>query len=302
VAGTDSTVLIVGETGTGKELAAEALHRKGPRAKGPLIKVNCSALSETILESELFGHVRGAFSGAVKDNTGRIQAAEGGSLFLDEIGEISPHIQIKLLRFLESREYERVGESKTRKADVRIIAATNTNLEENMKKGIFRSDLYYRLNIMTIHLPPLREREGDILLLVDKFVRQYARLFRRNIRGLDDEVTGIFLDHPWPGNVRELKHMIEHACLLCRDAVIRKEHLPRSFRTESPSPKGFDFNATIETVAPVIGPEQLIAALKRCAWQKAGAARLLGIDRSTVYRKMKRYGIDNNPAALNKHQ
>ena len=291
VAGTDSTVLILGETGTGKELVAEALHRSGPREKGPLIKVNCSALSETILESELFGHVRGAFSGAIKDKIGRIQAAERGTLFLDEIGEISPHIQIKLLRFLDSREYERVGEAITRKADVRLVSATNTEMREKVQSGTLRSDLYYRLNIITIQLPPLREREGDITLLTDKFVNDYNIVFNKKIRRVDEVVRGMFLNHSWPGNVRELKHTVEHACLVCGGRTIFEEHLPKKFQSHMEF-KGDQktLHVNIEKLA-VIGPEQIYEALKQAYWKKNKAAQLLGIHRSRLYRLMDRYGI-----------
>ena len=286
VAKTDSTVLILGETGTGKELVADALHTGGSRPAGPFIKVNCSALSETILESELFGHVKGAFSGAVKNKIGRIQAAEGGAIFLDEIGEISPQIQVKLLRFLDNKEYERVGESKTSKADVRIIAATNADLKEKVNHGAFRSDLYYRLNIMVLHLPPLKEREGDILLLVNHFLAHYANLFGKEISMLEDRVMKIFLDYPWPGNVRELKHTMEHACLLCRGKRIRIKHLPLELQT--PQVPVVD-----QRVEGKMGPERIWSALEKSAWKKAKAARLLGIHRSTLYRMMDRYGISN---------
>lgn len=288
VAATDSTVLILGETGTGKELVVEALHFSSARDREPLIKVNCSALSETILESELFGHVRGAFSGAIRDKIGRFQAAEGGSIFLDEIGEISPRIQVKLLRFIDMKEYERVGESKTRKADVRIMAATNANLEDKVRRGTFRADLFYRLKIMTLYPPPLRERDGDIPLLVDKFFHEYARLFGKEIVGLDDEVMGIFLDYPWPGNVRELKHTIEHACLLCCGNTIHKEHLPKNIQTQTPVMTGLERKT-------FIGPERIVEALRQSSWKKAGAARLLGVHRSTLYRMIDRYDLANIP-------
>lgn|GEM_PF-362088 len=221
----DSIVLILGESGTGKELVAEALHYGGSRASKPLIKVNCSALSESLLESELFGHVRGAFTGAVRDKVGRIQAAQGGTLFLDEIGDISPLIQLKLLRFLENKEYERVGESKTQTADVRIIAATNANMLQAVKMGTFREDLYYRLNVMPVLLPPLRERQADIPLLVDHFLEIFSGQFGKTFSSISNEVTDLFMTYGWPGNVRELRHILEHACILSPGNEIALNHM-----------------------------------------------------------------------------
>lgn len=221
----ESIVLILGESGTGKELVAEALHHGGVRAGKPLVKVNCSALSESLLESELFGHVRGAFTGAVRDKVGRIQAAQGGTLFLDEIGDISPLLQLKLLRFLESKEYERVGESKTCTADVRIIAATNVDLLDAVRRGIFREDLYYRLNVMPVSLPPLRERQGDIPLLVEHFLGIFSESFGKPFDGVAPEVLDLFMRYSWPGNVRELRHTLEHACILSPGKIIALKHL-----------------------------------------------------------------------------
>lgn len=221
----DSIVLILGESGTGKELVAEALHYGGSRAAEPLIKVNCSALSESLLESELFGHVRGAFTGAVRDKIGRIQAAQGGTLFLDEIGDISPLLQLKLLRFLEQKEYERVGESKTRSANVRILAATNVDLLGAVKKGTFREDLYYRLNVMPVFIPPLRERQADIPLLVNHFLDVFSSQFGKSFTQVSTEVMDLFMNYRWPGNVRELRHLLEHACILSPGNEIQLEHM-----------------------------------------------------------------------------
>ena len=288
VADTDSSVLILGETGTGKELVVDALHDQSHRSTGPLIKVNCSALTETILESELFGHVKGGFSGAVNDKVGRIQAAEGGTLFLDEIGEISSQTQVKLLRFLDNKEYERVGESTSNKADVRIVAATNADLKSKVDKGTFRSDLFYRLNIMSIDLPPLRKREGDTLVLVKHFLDHYAQTFGKEFKGIDHEVMKIFLDYAWPGNVRELKHAVEHACLLCRGKVIRKRHLPLEF--QHPQPLLSDQQTKDEIEA-----QRIVNALEQTNWQKSQAAVLLGVHRSTLYRMMDRYHISKKP-------
>ncbi|MFW5837059.1 MAG: sigma 54-interacting transcriptional regulator, partial [Desulfovibrionaceae bacterium] len=231
----DASVLVVGESGTGKELVAEALHYGGPRAAGPLIKVNCSALSESLLESELFGHVRGAFTGALRDKVGRFQAAHGGSIFLDEIGDVSPLIQLKLLRFLESREFERVGESATRSVDVRVMAATNADLPRKVAKGAFRADLYYRLKVLEVRLPPLRNRLEDIPLLVEHFLAQLAERYHKPRLGVEEPALHRLLDHPWPGNVRELKHCLEHAAIICREERIQAHHLPLA-PAEQPAP------------------------------------------------------------------
>ncbi|WP_242012301.1 sigma 54-interacting transcriptional regulator [Pseudodesulfovibrio cashew] len=322
----DSIVLILGESGTGKELVAEALHYGGPRAGAPLIKVNCSALSESLLESELFGHVRGAFTGAVRDKVGRIQAAQGGTLFLDEIGDISPLIQLKLLRFLEQKEYERVGESKTRSADVRIIAATNVNLLQAVMKGTFREDLYYRLNVMPVQLPPLRDRQGDIPLLVEHFLEIFSGQFNKAFKGVSDEVMDLFMSYAWPGNVRELRHILEHACILSPGKEIGIEHmrgdLVSQMRTPgyAPAPSApapWSAPGVMPELAPAPSPyaqasvpphyaqvpappvfprkagrEEVLAALARCGWNKARAARELGIHRATLYRKLKAWGLD----------
>jgi PAS domain S-box-containing protein len=222
----ESTVLVTGESGTGKELVAEALHFGGPRGNGPLIKVNCSALSESLLESELFGHVRGAFTGAIRDKLGRFEAAEGGTIFLDEIGDISPRIQLNLLRVLERKEFERVGDSKTRRANVRVIAATNVDMLEKIRTGAFREDLYYRLKVMVIHLPPLRSRTEDIPLLCEHFLGFFRTSFGKDITRISDEVMRLFMTYSWPGNVRELRSALEHACILCPGEEIQAGHLP----------------------------------------------------------------------------
>ena len=222
----DSTVLVTGETGTGKELVAEALHVHSQRNKAPLIKVNCLTLAEDLLDSELFGHVKGAFTGAYSNRIGRVEAAEGGTLFLDEIGDLTPRIQLKLLRFLQEREYERVGESMTRKADVRIVAATNADLKEKVKQGAFRKDLYYRLRVMSVRMPGLQERSEDIPLLVHHFCSHFANNFNKPVRGVSKEAMSILLDYPWPGNVRELEHALEHGVLVCTQDMIKPEHLP----------------------------------------------------------------------------
>ncbi|MHC1711682.1 MAG: PAS domain S-box protein [Solidesulfovibrio sp.] len=285
----DTTVLITGESGTGKELVAEAVHYGGSRAKKPLVKVNCSVLSDELLASELFGHVRGAFTGAIRDKIGRFEAAQGGTILLDEIGDVSPRLQLGLLRVLESKEFERVGESKSRKADVRVIAATNVDLPERIRAGLFRADLYYRLRVVQVRLPPLRERAEDIPLLSDHFLRQFAANFGKTITRLSEEVMGILLDYPWPGNVRELKYAMEHACVLCPGGEIVPAHLPRELMTTTAEPGQ-------PTPAPAVcrgglSRESILAALREAGDNRSLAARRLGVDRRTLYRNMARLGI-----------
>jgi len=285
----DSTVLVRGESGTGKELIIDALHYGGSRRNGPLIKVNCGALPDNLLESELFGHVRGAFTGAVKDKVGRFQAAEGGTIFLDEIGDVSPFLQTKLLRVLEQKEYERLGESKTRKANVRVLAATNADLRALVEKGLFRDDLYYRLNVMCIKLPPLKERTEDIPLLMDSFIQQFSAAFKKRILGVTPEVMEYIMRHPWPGNIRELKHAVEHACILCQGEVIELEHLPAEMAASASQ----EPETALARVGgkKAIGPEDIQEALAKAQGNKAKAARILGIGRVTLYRKLKEFNL-----------
>lgn len=284
----DSTVLILGESGTGKELVAESLHYGGPTKDGAFVKVNCSALSENLLESELFGHVRGAFTGAVRDKVGRFEAAEGGTVFLDEIGDISPAIQVKLLRFLGQKEFERVGETRIRKANVRVLAATNVDMAEKVKLGLFREDLYYRLKVMVTNLPPLRERGEDILLLAHYFLSDYAKRFKKNLKGFSLEALGVFTQHRWPGNVRELKHVVEHACIVCPEGEVGVEHLPpdiASFLADSVRP-------SVESKSrSTVGREEVLAALSRTHWNKSETARILGMSRTHLYRIIQKYGL-----------
>ncbi len=294
----ESTVLITGESGTGKELVAEALHYGGSRCKGPLVKVNCSALSESLLESELFGHTRGAFTGAIRDKVGRFEAAEGGTIFLDEIGDISPRIQLNLLRVLERKEFERVGDSKTRKANVRVLAATNVDLLEKIRTGQFREDLYYRLKVMVIHLPPLRERAEDIPLLIAHFIAQFQASFGKHIEKCSDEVMRLFMTYPWPGNVRELKYALEHACILCPGGEIGLAHLPGDLlraplgRGLSPLAGGGQPAAPMRSGGHGLTREALSAALEKSAGNRSRAARMLGVDRRTLYRNMERLGLE----------
>jgi len=283
----ETTVLITGESGTGKELIAEALHYGGVWSTGNLVKVNCSALPEGLLESELFGHVRGAFTGAVADRLGRFQAAEGGTIFLDEIGDISPLTQLKLLRVLEQKEFERGGASKTQRARVRVIAATHANLPEKVRRGLFREDLLYRLKVMVIHLPSLRERTEDIPLLTDHFIRQLRDACRKNITGVADEVMNLFLSYGWPGNIRELKYTLEHAGILCPSGAITLEHLPKDFRENALRKKSSGAKKSNLEVSA----EEILAALDKTEGNKARAARVLGISRRTLYRRIAHYQL-----------
>jgi PAS domain S-box-containing protein len=279
----DTTVLITGQSGTGKELVANALHFGGNRANNPLVKVNCSALSDSILESELFGHVKGAFTGAVQDKIGRFERANGGSILLDEIGEISPNIQLKLLRVIQEKEFERVGESKPIKIDIRIIATTNRNLKERVRLNHFREDLYYRLKVVEIPLPTLRERIGDIPLLVDHFCKLFNRRFNKAIEGVSDDVLRTFSDYTWPGNIRELEHAIEHAFVLCHSRFIAVDHLPPEIRESQDDQK-----ATAEK-EPALNLQTILEALEKTGGNKSRAARMLGINRRTIYRRLSQY-------------
>jgi len=285
LADVETTVLITGESGTGKELVTEALHYRGRRSNKPLVKVNCSALSENLLESELFGHIKGAFTGAVQNKVGRFQKADGGTILLDEIGDVSPAIQLKLLRVIQEKEFERVGESTPLKVDVRIIASTNQDLIEKVKRGDFREDLYYRLKVVEITLPALRERREDIPLFVDYFLEKFNKKLNKEITAVSEDVHRIFMDYAWPGNIRELEHTLEHAFVLCRQNTITGDHLPSEF-------KNFIGTKTSSLRIKMDDDRQAIThALEKTAWNKAKAARLLGIDRKTLYRKLKKHRI-----------
>lgn len=277
-----STVLICGESGTGKELVAQALHECGSRRNRPFVKLNCAALPEGLLESELFGHVRGAFTGAVKDKTGRFQKAHGGTIFLDEIGDISPALQIRLLRVVQEREIERVGDSKPIKIDVRIITATHQNLEEKVRRGEFRQDLYYRLNVIRLDVPPLRERLEDIPLLAAHFLHQFSHKFQRSFSNLSDEVQSLLFSHHWPGNVRELEHLLEHACILSQGSVITSAALPPAFATQGTYPN----QSPAQQRGHQTEPLGLDEALRRANGNRTEAARLMGISRRTLYRRL----------------
>jgi len=288
VASSEATVLIRGESGTGKELIAKAIHFGSPRASGPLVKVNCAALPESLLESELFGHEKGAFTGALTSRQGRFELADGGSLFLDEIGDLPPHLQAKLLRVLQEREYEKVGSSRPIQVNVRILAASHRPLEALIKAGQLREDLYYRLNVVTIFIPPLRERRSDLALLIDHFLRLFAEKNGKTIRGLTHEAREALLRYDYPGNVRELENLIERAVVLTRDDVIGSSDLPLTVQ----EPEVEDGQGTNLTVA-VEGLERRMIreALARSDGVQTRAAELLGISERALRYKLIKYGF-----------
>jgi PAS domain S-box-containing protein len=287
IACSESTVLIFGETGTGKNLVAKALHNLSERREGPYVTVNCSAMPETLLESELFGYKAGAFTGANRDRPGRLSAAEGGTLFLDEIGDLPLSMQIKLLRFLQDRVYERLGDVRPLNADVRVIVATNQNLGQMVKDGGFRKDLYYRINVMNIEIPPLRERMDDIPLLVQHFLERFSMLRGKQIMNISPNAVELMMAHDFPGNVRELENIIEHAYVLCTGQCIEVDHLPKWIRArQTPVYRG-TANGFAELEAQFI-----LKVLERHNWHRQAAARDLGIHKTTLLRKMRRLGID----------
>lgn len=292
-AASDATILIQGESGTGKELVAGAIHFNSERRKMPFITVNCGALPESLLESELFGHVRGAFTGAIRDRAGRFEQADGGTLFLDEIGDISPFIQTKLLRVLQEREIERVGESRTRKVDIRIIAATNKDLFGLVKSGNFREDLYYRLKVFPITVPPLRDRKEDIPLLMSHLIEMKNQKSGKWIEGVSSEAARIIMDYSWPGNVRELENAIEHAFVLCTVKLIDVFDLPveiRQCKYHLPSTQSVQLPEA-RRPREKLTKEKLIDLLKTSGWNKAEAARRLGLSRTSIWKYMKEWDI-----------
>ncbi len=286
IAASGCAVLIEGESGTGKELFARSLHAQSKRCHQALVSVNCGALPDALLESELFGHMKGAFTDAKFDREGRFKQADGGTLFLDEIGETSPAMQVGLLRVLQEGTYEPLGSSKPRKADVRIIAATNRSLEEQVAAGRFREDLYYRINVVRLELPPLRERKEDVPLLIRHFVDRINMLHERTIPGVSHEALCILMNYEWPGNIRELENVIEHSSIVCGNNLIRPEHLPQTLRGKTHRTwKSGQTLAEIESAA-------LVTALERNNWQRSATAEELGIDKTTLWRKIKRLGIN----------
>ena len=315
VANSRATVLLLGETGTGKEMIAKAIHYNSPRKDKPFIRVNCGALTGTLLESELFGHVKGSFTGAIRDKVGRFEAADGGTIFLDEIGTLEPQLQVKLLRVLQEREFERVGDTQTIKVDVRVIAATNVDLQEEVAKQQFREDLFYRLNVVSVYLPPLRNRREDIPRLIDYFLDKYNAMNERRLRRISREMLNVLLRYPWPGNVRELENAIERAVVLSNDEDFTEELLPLSVRMFAAQRRSNQTSESIETLTKRLA-EQSIAdyelregeiyslvvdqiekalierALHKCGNVKTKAADFLGINRNTLNKKVKDLGIE----------
>jgi DNA-binding NtrC family response regulator len=295
----DTSVLITGESGTGKELVAEALHAESPRCDMPLVKVDCTAIPENLLESELFGHKKGSFTGADRNRQGRILQADGGTLFLDEIGDITAAMQLRLLRFLQERTFYPVGHDIPLKVDVRVIAATNADLKQKVIEGKFREDLYYRLRVIDIVLPPLREREEDLPQLVEYFLERFNKRLGKEIVGISDQALDALAEYSWPGNVRELEHVMERAAVLCTGSTITTDHL--SYELSLPETNA-EKNSTAADNDLSLSPEpideneseqdRIVRILTKCGGNKAKAARLLGIDRSTLYRKMRLYNID----------
>jgi DNA-binding NtrC family response regulator len=287
VAPSDATVLIRGESGTGKELIAKAIHYASPRASGPLVRVNCAALPENLLESELFGHEKGAFTGAATARKGRFELADGGSLFLDEIGDLPAHLQVKLLRVLQEREFERVGSSRPIDVNVRVLAATHRDLEALIRGGRFRDDLYYRINVVTITIPPLRERREDIPLLIDHFLRTFGEKNNKTIRGLSRDAREVLLRYDYPGNVRELENVIERAVVLSRDDVIDLGDLPLTISEAEGDMEEGSLAAAVETVER----RMIREALAEAGGVQTRAAELLGISERVLRYKLKKYGL-----------
>jgi transcriptional regulator with PAS, ATPase and Fis domain len=300
VADTTCTILITGESGTGKELVARAVHRKSPRNSKAFVAVNCGAIPEALLESELFGHARGAFTGAHANKVGRIALADGGTLFLDEIGEMPMSLQVKLLRVLQAREYSPVGDNRTLKADVRIVAATNVNLEQAVQAGTFREDLYYRLNVIHLTVPALRERPEDVPLLVQHFLKKAKeRVGRTTIGGVSRAAAQILADYQWPGNVRELENTVERAVLLCQGVLIEPKDLPQRLCglgvEKRMSPRLPDLGLDLRNAVESFENQLIRQALERTKWNKKQAASLLGLNRTTLVEMLKRKRI--NPRA-----
>ncbi len=294
---TDSTVMITGESGVGKELFATAIHDLSSRRKGPFVKVNCATLTETLLESELFGHVKGAFTGAIGDKVGRFEAADGGTVFLDEIGDIPLSIQVKLLRVLQDHEFERVGSSKTIRVSVRVIAATNRDLKKLMKEGAFREDLYYRLNVIPIHIPPLRERVDDIPMLAEHVLKKLQKRGIERARGVSPDAMKCLMSYPWAGNVRELENLIERAVVCAKEDVITAADLDPEILEYCREKKKAIFQEPCgpmdaeREVAQFSEREKIAKALEKNRWNRGKTARELGVDRTTLWRKMKKYGF-----------
>lgn len=295
VSDTRTTVLILGESGTGKTMTARAIHQLSDRRDKPFVEVACGALPENLLESELFGHVAGSFTGATQDKVGKFLAADKGTIFLDEIATASPSLQVKLLRVLQDREFEPVGGNSTHKVDVRLILATNIDLEEAVARGEFRQDLYYRINVITITQPPLRDRIGDIPLLVEHYLRMFNEQTGKNIEGLDDSALRVLQRYSWPGNVRELVNIVERAVVLTKGSIIRAEDLPENVRAEEHSQNllgGRSIGGSLKSALVTPERQLIIDALEANGWNRQQTANMLGINRTTLYKKMKRFDIN----------
>ncbi|HEY3962937.1 MAG TPA: sigma-54 dependent transcriptional regulator [Planctomycetaceae bacterium] len=322
VAASSATVLLTGETGTGKELIARGIHELSPRASGPYIRVNCGALSESLLESELFGHVKGAFTSAVENRTGRFEAAHGGTIFLDEIDSVSYTLQVKLLRVLQEQEFERVGDNRTIRVDCRVVAATNRDLLDEIEAGRFRDDLYFRLNVVPVYLPPLRERTGDVPLLADFFIRKYAESNNVSISTISDEALAALSRYSWPGNVRELQNYIERAIVFSRDGHLSVDLFPAHVRGGTPvrvSRPGARNSETLcrdlvsqgmtsagdaagnlyERIVSLVEKELIQQVLKSCQGVQTKAAVRLGINRNTLHKKIEEYGLESEGEIAN---
>jgi DNA-binding NtrC family response regulator len=292
VADTDTTILMSGPSGTGKSMLARAIHHKSSRHDKPFVEVSCGALPESLLESELFGHVRGAFTGAVVNKEGKFLAAHGGTIFLDEIGTASPGLQVKLLRVLQERQFEPVGSNETVTVDVRILLASNKDLAEEVRQGRFREDLYYRIHVVPIELPPLVERLGDVVLLARHFLRIYGAKHKRDKSGISKAAQEVLERYNWPGNVRELENVIERAVLLGKDSQVQPEDLPDNLRAARPAGNRFELQGSDLKDAVTVPEKQLILdALNACKWNRTRTAKALKITRTTLYKKMRRFGL-----------
>ncbi len=294
VADTRTTVLILGESGTGKTLTARAIHRASSRQDRPFVEVACGALPDSLLESELFGHVAGAFTGAISDKIGKFLQADGGTLFLDEIATASPSLQVKLLRVLQDREFEPVGGTQTHKVDVRLVLATNVDLEEAVRNGDFREDLFYRINVITLTQPPLRERISDIPLLVEHYLHEFNEQTGKQHERFDENALRLMQQYHWPGNVRELVNVIERAVVLCKNEVITPADLPENLRIEDHAIVSFQAGSKASLKAALANPEKqiILDALEANGWNRQNTAKMLGINRTTLYKKMKKFSID----------
>ncbi|MFQ5454863.1 MAG: sigma-54-dependent transcriptional regulator [Nitrospirota bacterium] len=298
IADSDSTILILGESGTGKEVLARTIHFNSSRSNKPLIPVHCGAIPETLLESELFGHEKGSFTGAYSSRTGRFELANGGTIFLDEIGEMSPTLQVKLLRVLQEREFERVGGTKTIKVDIRIIAATNKDLEKEVEKGSFREDLYYRLNVIPVTIPPLRERREDIPLLLNHFIEQFNKKKNKDIKAISDEAMSLLMEYRWPGNIREVENLVERLAILKGEGIVIPSDLPEKINQKKRSDMLTQFNIPDDgidftTVVDEFENRLIIQALEKAAGVKNKAAQLLKLNRTTLVEKIKKKKLEH---------